>query len=71
MKALCGTHFATAMLAVASTSPALAQARPLGRWKNEAALDDHVAAPASRAFREKLGPKSGALYDDRRYKNLE
>jgi len=40
-------------------------------WKNEAALDDHVVAPATREFREKLGPKNGALYDDRRYKNLE
>jgi quinol monooxygenase YgiN len=40
-------------------------------WNNEAALDDHVVAPATREFREKLGPKNGALYDDRRYKNLE
>jgi quinol monooxygenase YgiN len=40
-------------------------------WKSEAALDDHIVAAATREFREKLGPKNGALYDDRRYKNLE
>ena len=93
MKVLCGTHFAAAILAVVSTSPALAQAPATQPavvvtymwqqgnranhftvneiWKNEAALDDHVVAPATREFREKLGPKNGALYDDRRYKNLE
>lgn len=40
-------------------------------WKTEAALEDHLAAAATRAFREQLGPKNGALYDDRRYRNLE
>jgi quinol monooxygenase YgiN len=40
-------------------------------WKNEAALDAHLAAASTREFREKLGPKNGALYDDRRYRNLE
>jgi quinol monooxygenase YgiN len=40
-------------------------------WKTEAALDAHLTAAATRAFREALGPKNGALYDDRRYKSLE
>jgi quinol monooxygenase YgiN len=40
-------------------------------WKTEAALDAHLAAAATREFREALGPKNGALYDDRRYKSLE
>jgi quinol monooxygenase YgiN len=40
-------------------------------WKDQAALDAHSVAPTTREFREKLGPMMGALYDDRRYKNLE
>jgi quinol monooxygenase YgiN len=39
-------------------------------WKNRAAVDDHVTAPSTREFREKLGPMSGALYDERFYKSL-
>jgi quinol monooxygenase YgiN len=40
-------------------------------WKNMAGVDAHVIAAATRDFREKLGPMSGALYDQRLYKNLE
>jgi len=40
-------------------------------WKDEAALDAHNLAAPSRAFRDKVGPMLGALYDDRRYTNLE
>lgn len=40
-------------------------------WKDQAALDAHNAAPATRAFRDQIGRMLGALYDDRRYRNLE
>jgi quinol monooxygenase YgiN len=40
-------------------------------WKTEAAHQSHLAAAGTRKFREWIGPKLGALYDDRRYKNLE
>jgi quinol monooxygenase YgiN len=40
-------------------------------WKDQAALDAHNLAVASRAFRDEVGPKLGALYDDRHYSNLE
>jgi quinol monooxygenase YgiN len=40
-------------------------------WKDRAALDAHNLAASTREFREKLGPTMGALYDDRRYRNLE
>ena len=39
-------------------------------WKNRAAIDAHVAAASTKEFREKLGPMSGALYDERLYKSL-
>jgi quinol monooxygenase YgiN len=39
-------------------------------WKNRAALDTHVATASTKEFREKLGPMSGALYDERLYKSL-
>jgi quinol monooxygenase YgiN len=39
-------------------------------WKNRAAIDAHIAAASTREFREKLGPMSGALYDERLYKSL-
>ena len=39
-------------------------------WKNRAAVDAHTGAAATRDFREKLGPMSGALYDERLYKSL-
>ena len=40
-------------------------------WKDQAALDAHGMAAMTRAFREKVGHMIGALYDDRRYSNLE
>ena len=40
-------------------------------WKDPAALEGHVVAPTTREFREKLGPLSGALFDDRRYTSIE
>ena len=40
-------------------------------WKDQAALDAHNAAPGTRAFRDQIGRMLGALYDDRRYSNLE
>ena len=40
-------------------------------WKDPAALEGHVVAPTTREFREKLGPMSGALFDDRRYTSIE
>jgi quinol monooxygenase YgiN len=39
-------------------------------WKNAAAHDAHIAAASTREFREKLGPMSGALYDERLYRSL-
>jgi len=39
-------------------------------WTNRAAIDSHVAAASTRQFRQKLGPMSGALYDERLYKSL-
>jgi quinol monooxygenase YgiN len=39
-------------------------------WKSRAAIDGHVVTAATREFREKLGPMSGALYDERLYKSL-
>jgi quinol monooxygenase YgiN len=40
-------------------------------WKTEAAHQAHLAAAGTREFREWIGPKLGALYDDRRYKSAE
>jgi len=40
-------------------------------WKDRAAQDAHVAAASTREFREKLGPMSGALYDERLYASIE
>ena len=39
-------------------------------WKNRAAVDGHITAASTREFREKLGPMSGALYDERLYRSL-
>jgi quinol monooxygenase YgiN len=39
-------------------------------WKNRAAHEAHVAAATTKEFREKLGPMSGALYDERLYRSL-
>jgi quinol monooxygenase YgiN len=40
-------------------------------WKDQAALDAHGRVAGTREFREKIGRMLGALYDDRRYRNLE
>lgn len=39
-------------------------------WKDRAAHDAHIATASTREFREKLGPMSGALYDERLYESL-
>jgi quinol monooxygenase YgiN len=39
-------------------------------WKNRASVDGHISAGATKDFREKLGPMSGALYDERLYRSL-
>jgi quinol monooxygenase YgiN len=40
-------------------------------WKDKAALDAHGVTAGTREFRENVGRMLGALYDDRRYRNLE
>jgi quinol monooxygenase YgiN len=37
-------------------------------WRNHSALDAHSMNTKTRAFRDKLAPASGALYDERVYK---
>ncbi len=39
-------------------------------WTNRKALDAHAMAAHTRAFREKISPVAGALYDERIYKAL-
>ena len=39
-------------------------------WTDRKALDAHATAAHTRAFRDKLGPIAGALYDERIYKAL-
>lgn len=39
-------------------------------WTSRKAVDDHAMAPHTRAFRERLLPIAGALYDERFYKQL-
>jgi quinol monooxygenase YgiN len=40
-------------------------------WTNEGALDADAAAPNTRAFRKRLLPMEGALYDGRFYEKLD
>ncbi len=40
-------------------------------WKNRQAHDAHIVTASTREFREKLGPMSGALYDERLYRRFE
>jgi quinol monooxygenase YgiN len=40
-------------------------------WANREALDGHAEAAHTRAFREKLSPMAGALYDERFYKSVD
>jgi quinol monooxygenase YgiN len=39
-------------------------------WSNAEGLDGHAMAPHTRAFRDKLAPMAGALYDERFYSEL-
>jgi quinol monooxygenase YgiN len=39
-------------------------------WTDHKAMDDHAEAAHTRAFRQKLSPIAGALYDERIYKAL-
>jgi quinol monooxygenase YgiN len=39
-------------------------------WTNMKSVDAHAMAPHTRAFRERLVPNAGALYDERFYKAL-
>ena len=36
-------------------------------WKDAKAVEAHSMAPATRLFRDKLAPATGALYDERKY----
>jgi quinol monooxygenase YgiN len=40
-------------------------------WRDRKAADAHSMAAHTRAYREKLGPASGALYDERFYRVLD
>jgi len=40
-------------------------------WKDAKAVETHSMAEPTRQFRDKLGPMSGALYDERMYKAVE
>ena len=40
-------------------------------WADQKSYDGHVMAGHTRQFRDKLGPMSGALYDERLYRTLE
>src|SRR5437667_166611 len=40
-------------------------------WGDRKAADAHSTAAHTRAYRDKLGPASGALYDERLYKTLD
>lgn len=40
-------------------------------WENQKALDEHVAAPHTRQFRQQLDPKLGSPYDERLHQFLQ
>jgi quinol monooxygenase YgiN len=40
-------------------------------WSGAEGLDGHAMAPHTRAFRDKLAPMAGALYDERFYRALD
>jgi quinol monooxygenase YgiN len=40
-------------------------------WADQSAYEAHVAAGHTRQFRDKLGPMTGALYDERLYRPIE
>ena len=39
-------------------------------WKDEKALDAHAIADHTKKFRDTFGPFSGALFDERIYRNI-
>jgi quinol monooxygenase YgiN len=41
------------------------------QWADQKAYDAHVMAAHTRQFRDKLGPMSGALYDERLYRAVD
>jgi quinol monooxygenase YgiN len=41
------------------------------QWADQKAYDGHVMAAHTRQFRDKLGPMSGALYDERLYRAVD
>src|ERR1041384_1136518 len=57
--------------------PQLAEARRpnpftgVEAWADQKAYDGHVLAAHTRQFRDKLGPMSGALYDERLFRPVE
>ena len=40
-------------------------------WRDAKAVEAHSMADATRQFRDKLGPMSGALYDERMFKTVD
>ena len=40
-------------------------------WKDAKAVETHSMAEPTRQFRDKLGPMSGALYDERMFKTVD
>ena len=40
-------------------------------WADAKAFETHSMAPATREFRDKLAPATGALYDERRYQAID
>ena len=40
-------------------------------WKDAKTIEAHSMAPATRLFRDKLAPATGALYDERKYMAVE
>ena len=40
-------------------------------WQDQAALDAHGKSAGTNAFRDKLGPMLGALYDERIYRAVD
>src|SRR5437870_1156165 len=40
-------------------------------WRDAKAVETHSMAEATRQFRDKLGPMSGALYDERMFKAVD
>jgi quinol monooxygenase YgiN len=40
-------------------------------WRDAEAMEAHSMAPATRHFRDKLAPATGALYDERKYRAID